>query len=168
MNKHLFLTGFMGVGKTTVGQALAAQLHVSFVDLDHLIAETAGKSIPEIFADEGESEFRALETACLYTMTELKPAVVSTGGGIVGRDDNRVFMQKNGRVVFLSAEWETVKQRIGDTTGRPLADSDQDWQATRDLFDQRQPLYVQADLVIQTDHRTIQDIVHEIMPYAEN
>ena len=168
MNKHLFLTGFMGVGKTTVGQTIASDLSVPFVDLDLRVVEVAGKSISHIFSCDGESVFRDLESAALFELSDSPPSVVSTGGGIIGRHQNRSFMHDHGLVIYLSAGWETLKQRIGDTDGRPLAQSENDWSTTRDLWLERCPLYAEADVIINTDHRSITEISREIKFHAES
>jgi len=157
----------MGAGKSSVGSVLAGRLGVSFVDLDLQISKQAGKSIPQIFSEEGELTFRNLESASLRSLSDKAPSVVSTGGGVIGRLENRTFMQSHGFVVYLSAEWETLKRRIGDTGGRPLAQSVDDWTATRQLYLDRCPLYKKADLIVSTDHRSILDIVNEISRYAK-
>lgn len=157
----------MGAGKSSVGLVLAGELGIPFVDLDLQISKLAGKSIPLIFTEEGELTFRDLETACLRSLSNTTPSVVSTGGGIIGRLENRTFMQNHGFVVYLAAEWKTLKQRIGDTGGRPLAQSVDDWTATRQLYLDRCPLYQEADLIVSTDHRSILDIVNEISRYAK-
>ena len=157
----------MGAGKTSVGRPLANAMHVSFLDLDQMIVETSGRQIPEIFEEDGESFFRDLETECLFSLSAATPAVISTGGGIIGRAENRKFMHANGTVVYLSAEWETLKHRIGDTSGRPLARSDDDWTTTQSLWKQRCPLYEQADIIVKTDNRTIPEIISEILRYAD-
>ena len=157
----------MGVGKTTIGHVLAADLDLPYVDLDYLIVKTVGKSIKAIFSEDGEAAFRDIETNCLRQLSAAVPTVVSTGGGILGRQENRAFMQGSGTTVYLSAEWTTLKQRLEGTTDRPLVDKDKDWAVTRELFLQRCPLYEQADLVVKTDHRSVQEIVDEITKYAQ-
>jgi shikimate kinase len=167
MNRHFFLTGFMGVGKTTVGQTIAAELGVPFVDLDLRVVEVAGKSISQIFSCDGESVFRDLESAALIELLDSPPSIVSTGGGIIGRQENRSFMHNHGIVIYLSAEWETLKHRIGDTTGRPLAQSGNDWSATKELWLDRCPLYAEADIIVKTDQLTITQIITEIKSHAK-
>jgi shikimate kinase len=167
MHKHLFLVGFMGAGKSTVGQSIATELAVPFVDLDLQVALDAGKSITKIFSDDGESVFRGFESAALHTMLGSTPSVISTGGGLIARSENRAFMHNHGTVVYLSAEWETLKHRIGDTTGRPLAQSGNDWSATKDLWLDRCPLYEEADIIVKTDQLTITQIITEIKSHAK-
>ena len=162
MKKHLFLTGFMGSGKTTIGQSLANALNQHFVDLDSLIIETVGKSIKTIFTEDGEDVFRGIETSCLCSLADLMPSVVSTGGGVIGRAENVKFMHDNGTLVYLSAEWPTLEQRLAGSTDRPLANSENGWSTTKELFIKRCPLYGQADITITTDEKTVQEIVDEI------
>ena len=152
----------MGAGKTTIGQSLAYVLNLQFVDLDSLIEETVGKSIKAIFSEDGENCFRDIETSCLCSLVDLKPSVVSTGGGVIGRDENTKFMHDKGTTIYLSAEWPTLKQRLAGNTDRPLASCENDWSATKELFIKRCPLYGQADITIMTDDKTVQEIVNEI------
>lgn len=167
MRSHIFLTGFMGAGKSSVGFALAQALTLPFVDLDNLIVDAAGKSIKSIFSDAGESVFRDYESRCLNRLLNTTKSIVSTGGGIVGRIENRIFMQDNGTTVYLSAEWPTLQQRLDGSADRPLADSGGNWATTKTLFLERCPLYEQADLVIKTDQRTVQEIVDEIRNHTK-
>ena len=162
MNKHLFLTGFMGAGKTTIGQSLAYALKLQFVDLDCLIVETVGKNIKTIFSEDGEDVFRDIETSCLCSLVDLMPSVVSTGGGVIGREENIKFMHDNGTIFYLSAEWPTLVERLAGSTDRPLANSENGLSTTKELFIKRCPLYGQADITITTDEKTVQEIVDEI------
>lgn len=162
MQRYLFLTGFMAVGKTTIGRALATDLCIPFIDLDELIVKTVGKSISDIFSENGESAFRALETSCLNSLDCTVPGVVSTGGGIIGSRENRSFMKKSGTVIYLSAEWELLEQRLAGTDDRPLAHSAGNWSETKQLFFNRIPLYEQADIIVKADQKSVQEIVDEI------
>ncbi|MDO3376764.1 shikimate kinase [Geoalkalibacter halelectricus] len=145
---HIFLTGFMAAGKTTVGRVLAEHLGWTFIDLDRAIEERLGTSIPEIFARQGEEAFRRQETLSLGLLAQDQPAVVATGGGIVGRDENRLLMQRLGRVVFLDLPWEELLPRLQAQGGRPLATGVQGWDSVQRLYDARRPFYLQADLRI--------------------
>ncbi len=157
----------MGAGKSTVGLAVAHALSLPLVDLDALIVEVAGKSIKSIFYDEGESSFRDYESNCLSSLSNIAPSVIATGGGIIGRNENRTFMRDSGTTVYLAAEWATLQQRLEGTNDRPLAGSGVDMATTRALFLDRCPLYEQADLVIQTDQKTVQEIVDDIRNYTQ-
>ena len=157
----------MGAGKSTVGLAVAHALSLPLIDLDALIVEVAGKSIKSIFYDDGESTFRDYESSCLGRLSSRPPSVIATGGGIIGRNENRTFMRDNGTTVYLAAEWATLQQRLEGTTDRPLAGLCADMAKTRELFLDRCPLYEQADLVIQTDQKTVQEIVDDIRNYMQ-
>ena len=92
----------------------------------------------------------------------MKPSVVSTGGGVIGRDENVQFMRDNGTLIYLSAEWSTLKQRLAGNKERPLASSENDWSTTKELFIKRCPLYGQSDITVMIDEKTVQEIVDEI------
>jgi len=160
---RLFLTGFMGAGKSTVGQQLAERLGCHFVDLDKLIEERAGKTITEIFADDGESHFRQLESEALFSLPVDRPGVYSTGGGIVTSPQNREFMQAAGRIVYLRAEWKTLQERLSGSTDRPLASPEKDWSTIRDLLESRIVNYEVADMIVDTDGKSVDWIVSYIL-----
>jgi len=118
----VFLVGFMGSGKTSVGRALATHLGLTFVDLDERIARRAGKSIRDIFAEAGETEFRVLERAALLALEpELSAgAVIATGGGTCQDADARAWMLARGTMVWLDVALETIERRIPRDGSRPL------------------------------------------------
>jgi shikimate kinase len=164
MNKHLFLVGFMGAGKSTIGLPLAQKLQCKFVDLDAQIVCRAGKSIAEIFAQDGETVFRDFESRLLEEISTGPVSVVATGGGVVGREANYDCMRRYGTIVYLQASWETLKTRIGSGAGRPLAgNTDNGWTRTHDLWLQRIPLYEQADLIIPTDGYSVHTVIESIL-----
>ncbi len=118
---RIYLTGFMASGKSTVGPKVAARLGCTFLDLDRLISVHGGRSIPQIFAEDGEERFRELETAALHETTDRDDLVVALGGGALVDDDNRAFAKEHGRVVYLEVDPDTVLDRIGDDADqRPL------------------------------------------------
>jgi shikimate kinase len=122
---HLVLVGMMGAGKTSLARRAARRLGRRPVDLDHEIERVAGRSIPEVFADEGEPGFRDRETAALrVVLAGDEPLVVATGGGAVVRPENRSIMRERGLVVWLRARPETLAARVGDGAGRPLLAGD--------------------------------------------
>jgi shikimate kinase len=114
LNRHLYLVGYRGTGKTTVGRLVAAALGRPFVDLDEQIEATAGTSIAGIFASEGESGFRDRETAALRTgsVSDGPPSIIATGGGIVLREENREILKATGFAVWLQASAEAIWERI--------------------------------------------------------
>ncbi len=127
------LIGMPGSGKSTLGRLLAKDLGKQFIDTDELIAEMAGKSIPEIFAEDGEEAFRALETKALAEATAKSGRVVATGGGIVKKQENHSLLKQNGRVILVKRKLDELS-----TGGRPLSSSKE---AVLKLYEERQPLY---------------------------
>jgi len=117
----VYIIGFMGSGKSTAGRKLAAILGWDFVDLDRKIEERAGKTIPQIFSEEGEDNFRIIEAEVLKNMKPLKETVISTGGGTPCHGDNMDFMLANGLTIYLKMTPEQLKKRLLESSGeRPL------------------------------------------------
>lgn len=160
---NIFLTGFMGTGKTTVGLILAELLQRPFVDLDKKIEQREGCTIAEIFASHGENYFRESETVLLKSLTKQQATVYATGGGIVGRKGNRQLMRSLGHIVYLKASWSILQLRLEKSTGRPLIDENKGWDAVKSLWEARLPLYEKADIVIDTDGLTPLDVAHKII-----
>lgn len=139
MRKHVFLTGMMGSGKTTMGLELARQLGAAFVDLDEEIVRQEGVSIPEIFEKQSEDGFRACETRALKAVCQRKPCVVATGGGTVLRDENVSLMRAVGAIVLLDRPLEIMIRDVSER-GRPnLAGGKEE--RMRTLYAQREARY---------------------------
>lgn len=136
----MYLTGFMGCGKTSAGKILARRLGLPFTDTDRWIQTQTGLTIPELFARCGEEHFRALETQALMAAPD---GIVATGGGAVLRAENRALMKKRGTVVFIDVPFETIEKRLGRASGRPLFDRD-----ARVRYESRRPLYKTADITV--------------------
>ncbi|MCX5069787.1 shikimate kinase [Micromonospora lupini] len=155
------LVGVPGCGKTTVGQALAAALGVEFRDTDADIEQLAGKAIPEIFIDEGEEHFRALERAAVAAALAAGTGVLALGGGAVLAEETRAALVGH-RVVHLSVELPDAVKRVGLGAGRPLLAINP--RATlKHLMDQRRPLYAEvATETVVTDGRPPAAVVAEI------
>ena len=160
---NIFLIGFMGAGKSTVGRRLARQLGYDFADLDQLIVAREGRSIPEIFSVQGETYFRDCETAVLIEQSRVKQTVFATGGGIVGREENRAFLKHHGKTIYLRSTWPTLVARLEKGSGRPLADPEKGWDSIRRLWESRLPWYEEADLIVDTDHLRVHDVVRQII-----
>ncbi|GEL77346.1 shikimate kinase [Tenuibacillus multivorans] len=160
--KPIALIGFMGSGKTTVGQALSNELNHTFLDTDRLIESHTKKSIPQLFETYGEAFFREQETETLKNLSSKHLIVIATGGGIVEREENRLLLQEEFLTIFLETQFESIVKRIGEDSSRPL------WQQSLKerqlMFDKRQELYRQsASLSISTDGRSVQEVVQQIM-----
>ncbi|SCL25079.1 shikimate kinase [Micromonospora rhizosphaerae] len=155
------LVGAPGSGKTTVGQALAAELGVEFRDTDVDIERLAGKPIPEIFVDEGEDHFRTLERAAVAAALASCPGVLALGGGAILAEENRAALIGH-TVVHLSVELPDAVKRVGLGAGRPLLAINP--RATlKHLMEQRRPLYAEvATATVVTDGRTPEEIAAEI------
>ena len=120
LKEHIFMIGFMGVGKTSTSRILSKKLGVKENDTDAMIVKQEKKSIAEIFADEGEEYFRKTETGIIDKLAELEPCIVSCGGGMAMREVNVEKMKKIGKVVLLTATPETIYSHVKDSTNRPL------------------------------------------------
>lgn len=146
---RIYLVGFMGAGKTTVGRCLARRMSCPFVDLDSEIERLSNRPLPEIFEDEGETGFRTRESAALRLLSQRDRVVVATGGGTLTRPENRDVIRSTGRSVFLRVDLEVLFERVERSPRvRPLfRDRDQ----ARALYEERLPAYLSADLVVPVD-----------------
>lgn len=162
--RAVFLLGFMGAGKTSVGQALARRLQWRFVDLDQRIEMQEGLTIAEIFTRSGEDAFRRLETAALRTLlAELgqgAPAVVALGGGAPLGEENAALLAAGGPQVFLDAPFEVVRQRCRETEAvRPLFREEE---PARLLYEARRPHYLKAQFRVDTASRSVEQAAADI------
>ena len=168
----IFLTGFMGVGKTRVGRILARELGRCFLDTDRMIEQRAGKTIAEIFADEGEAYFRQLERDCVLEACQRPDAVVALGGGAVTRADNVEAVRRAGVLVCLKADVDTIFARVRHRTNRPLL-AGLDPQAQRakieSLLRERAPYYDQAHIELYTSQaQTPEDTAGQLRDLLES
>lgn len=156
---HIVFIGFMGSGKSTVARKLGSMFSKRVVDLDKLIAKRARKSIPEIFADEGEEGFRFREKAALESMLDEVPCIVSCGGGVVTREENIELLKRLGTIVYLQVDAAEAVSRISNPESRPLL---QGPVSAEEMLQTRLPLYEQAaDITVDTSGKTIDDVVNE-------
>ncbi len=139
--RNIILCGFMGAGKSVVGKELAKIMGCRFVDTDELIEKEQGMAIKAIFAARGEDYFRELEHDVCCRLGETKNSVIATGGGAMTFERNVEAIKKSGRVVFLDADFDTICERIGDSSSRPLF---QDKESARALFEARRAAYLAA------------------------
>ncbi len=160
--RNIILTGFMGVGKTSVGTRLAEDTGYAFVDTDELVEKDQGMAITEIFSSFGEPYFRDVETKIIQSVAAGEKQVVSTGGGAVIRDENRRALKAGGLVVCLTARPEVIFARIRHETHRPLLKTPDPAATIRDLLAARAAFYAAADMTIDTSERSIDEIVSAI------
>lgn len=162
----IFLTGFMGTGKSTVGRSLAKRLGLRFVDLDVEIERRAGRTISAIFADAGEERFREMEADALRAVAPCD-AVVATGGGAIVAADNRATMRAAGPIICLTARIEELVRRTAKDSKRPLLVGDDVESRVRRLLAARAEAYAEADLQIDTTGVPVAKVVRRIMDYLE-
>lgn len=153
---HLYLSGFMAVGKSTVGPIVAESLRRPFVDLDRRIESDAGCDIPALFAGEGEPGFRRRERQALQTVAAGPASVVALGGGAMVDEANRALARRTGLLLTLTARPETLRERM-DPSGRPLA-------ARMDaLLKARADVYADCDFEVATDGRTPTEVAEAVV-----
>lgn len=156
----------MGSGKSTVGPLLAHQLGYRFYDSDVVIERVAGKTIQQIFADDGEESFRQLESQVLSQLSAQIKSIIATGGGIVMRQLNWSYLH-HGLVIWLDAPVDVLIDRLRENTNRPLLQQNNPAQAIQNILDQRRNLYAEADLHIRisaedTPEQIVSRIITEI------
>ncbi len=162
MAKNIFLVGFMGAGKTSVGRILAQKLQLVFCDLDEAMEKELGMTIPEIFSRHGEGLFRDAESKMLRSMAQRESQVIATGGGVVLREENWEVMQREGVTVYLKAPAEVLYDRVKNKTSRPLLLVENPFEKVRDLLSMRIPFYEKADLIIDTEGVSPEIVAEEI------
>ena len=160
---NLYLVGFMGTGKSTVGRGVAQKLGFAFVDSDHEIERQQNKAIPEIFASEGEPAFRALERVFIETGHPVERTVISCGGGLVVQPGMLGLLKTKGVVVCLHASIETILVRTARHQHRPLLVAENPEERIRTLYAARESIYRQSGTVILTDARPLHEIVGHVL-----
>jgi len=163
MNIALF--GFMGVGKSEVGRLIAQRLGLTFVDLDDMVMNRAGKSIAAIFEEDGETRFRELEMAITEEVSARSGQVIACGGGTVLNSENLKNIRKNSVMILLTADPETILKRIErDGDSRPLLKVPNRLERIRTLFSVRNSRYLEAaDMVVETSHRMSEEVAEDIL-----
>ena len=168
INKHIYLVGFMGCGKSTVARELSKELGITYIDTDNQIVEEQNMPVSEIFDTYGEEYFRKLETELLERLSDAKPLIIACGGGMATRDCNIELMKDSGLVVMLSATPETIYERVRFNRNRPLLNGNMNVEYISSLMEKRLLFYNKAaDVVVETDERTPEDIVKKIVEIFE-
>ena len=155
---NLALIGFMGSGKSSVGHAVAEQLHFTFLDTDELIESRHQKSISEIFAQEGEAKFREYEAQVVAELASRRQTIISTGGGIGANLRHLEALKEHAFVVCLWASPEKIWERVKHQTHRPLLQETDPQAKIRQLLAVREPAYKQADIILNTDLRPLKEV----------
>lgn len=164
MRKNVYLIGFMGTGKSTIGKVLAERTGMRTVEMDEAIVELEGRSIADIFAQEGELYFRDVETGLLRSLCEEGGRIVSCGGGVPMREENVRLMKKGGLTVLLTAQPETIYERVKGSSDRPILNGNMNESYIRDLMEKRAGAYeAAADIQVATDGRSAEEICGEIL-----
>ena len=167
METCVYLVGFMGVGKSTVAKELSGRLHLPVVDTDEAIVKGEGRSIPEIFEREGEESFRRKETEMLLELSESGAKIISCGGGIAMRKENRDIMARHGVTILLEASPETILKRVKKDDNRPLLEGKKNVSDIAAMMEARRPAYeAAANLHVSVDGRTPAEIAEEIAGYV--
>lgn len=160
---NLALIGLMGVGKSSVGRHVARVLGYEFVDTDELIEQRAGCSIPEIFTRQGEPAFRAMERDLVAEMASWRGKVIATGGGLGANPDHLASLRTHALVVCLWASPETLWKRVQHQTHRPLLQGPDAETRLRALLEARGPVYRQADVLVNTEHRDSREVADHVL-----
>lgn len=160
----LYLIGFMGVGKTTIGKQIAALNKVIFIDTDSQIEKETSKSIKEIFETDGEIAFRKLETDTIHSID--RKAIIACGGGLPAHNNNIEYLMHKGIVIYLKASTETLIKRLEKNKNkRPLISNltnEERLEFIRKILKEREKTYKQADYTIETDNKTVKEVLREI------
>lgn len=165
---HIYMIGFMGVGKTTVSRKLREITGMKEIDMDAEIVKKNGMSINDMFEKYGEAYFRDRESEMVKEIAEMKPAIVSCGGGCVLRPENVEAMKASGRIVLLTATPETVLSRVRHSSDRPILKGNMNTEFIAGLMEKRRAVYEAAcDVAVVTDGKTPQKIAEEIVKFMD-
>jgi len=160
---NLTLIGFMGTGKSSVGRHISTHLHFRFIDTDELIETRAGRSIGEIFAQAGEEVFRGIERQVVVELAKTRRTVISTGGGLAANAENLASLKTHSLVVCLWASPEIIWERVHNQTHRPLLQGPDPMARIRELLAKRELSYKQADVLVNTEMRSIKEVAQQVL-----
>lgn len=169
LEEHIFLIGFMGVGKSTVARMLSRQLGVKEYDTDRMIVARDGREISQIFAEDGELAFRKMETDLLEDLKGYPPSVIACGGGVAMRTENVECMKRQGKILLLTASPETIYEHVKDSTNRPLLKDRMNVAGITELMAKREPKYMEAaDICMLTDDMSPRMVADKIVEIIKN
>ena len=165
---NLYLVGFMGTGKSTIGRRVAEELKMTFVDSDNAIEKVAGMRVSEIFEKHGEAHFRTLEREFVDDGHPAGGTVVACGGGLIVQPGMLELLQTKGVIVCLVASEETILNRVSGNRNRPLLNVEDQSKHVHELLKEREPIYKRVNTRIMTDHRPVSSVViHLIRSYHD-
>ena len=169
MKNNIILIGYMGCGKTTLGKKLSYRERIALLDTDKRIEQKQKKTINEIFDEDGEPAFRQMETECLKEFLDYSDRyVISVGGGLPMKEENRALMKQLGTVIYLKAEPDTIYERLKNDTTRPLLRGDNPQEKIKTMIEMRNPYYEEAaDVIVSVDRKSFEDIIQEILTAAK-
>jgi shikimate kinase len=160
---NVALIGFMGTGKSSVGRLVADSLHFTFLDTDHVIESRTGKTINEIFQQQGEPTFRELERGLVAELARRTKTVIATGGGLPAHQANLASLRTHALVVCLWASPEKIYERVRHQTHRPLLNEADPLAKIRRLLAEREPYYRQADVLVNTELRPLREVAAQVI-----
>jgi shikimate kinase len=161
--RNLTLIGFMGTGKSSVGRLVANSLHFTFLDTDEVIEARAGASIADIFKQHGEPVFREWEKRIVQELAKRHDTVISTGGGLPAQDGALTSLKSHSLVICLWASAEKIYSRVKNQTHRPLLQDPEPIGKIRSLLAAREPYYKQADVLLNTEFRSMREVTQQIV-----
>ncbi len=165
MKNNIILIGYMGCGKTSLGKKLSYKERIALLDTDKMIEQKQGMTVSEIFDEKGEGAFRMMETECLKEiMGYSEKYVISVGGGLPVKEENRELLKELGSVVYLRAKPDTIYERLKNDTSRPLLRGDDPKGKIESMIKQRDPVYeMAADCIVDVDEKGYEVITGEIL-----
>jgi shikimate kinase len=161
--KNIVLVGFMASGKTLISNKLAQLLQRDVVSTDNLIEKKDGRPITEIFQGSGETHFRALEKEAVREVSAKEGLILDCGGGVVLDPENISNLKKTGIIIYLSTSPEVIWERVKGKKHRPLLNVEDPKAKIRELLEARRPYYEQADHIVDTNGKSVEQVCSEIM-----
>ena len=168
MSANIVLAGLMGAGKSTVGKSLAKVLKdYTFIDVDDVIVDIEGMSIPDIFEKKSETYFREVEQNIVQELSEEEDLIIALGGGAFESEETRKNLKNNCVTIYLKSSVERLYSRIKNDNNRPLLQCEDPKGKLEELLAKREPNYLKADYIVETDEKEIDEIVDEILEIIE-